>query len=193
MPAKCAFPDRWYVFDINVFKYLLKHCREFELHCTRYPNPKPYQCEVNGKIVNPWGYEITITDINGDVIKIRKAYSPEYDSNHGGRQSLLEKVPMAFPDPDGGYVFDAYAVNNIIISVCGDNWRVAPIINELYNAVRSRTIPTAGQMRKREAQKEQYKQRRLSKFAIEQALLEQMLKEGDITSIIASKYGLHTK
>ena len=193
MSARCAFPGNWHDLDDAFFQWLLENYKQLTLRCTRYPNPEPYQNKENGRIVNPWGYEVIITDINENVIKIRKAYSPKFDSCQGGRQSLLERVPMAFSDPDGGYCFDAYAVNNNIISVCGDNWRVAPIIDELYKAVRSRTIPTANQKRKREAQKEQYKQQQLERFAIEQNLLKRMLKDGDITPIIAHKYGLYTK
>ena len=186
MSAKYVFPKNWRNFDEASVSYILENYGHYKLHCIRYPNPEPYQQTVNCEAVNPYAYRVTITDVNGDVIKIDKAYSPQYDPVLGGKQSLLMYVKN-FSDPDRGFAFDAYQVNEHLFNT-RENYDIAVIIDMLYKAVRARTIPTADQKLAREEKRQQYTQAQLHNANVKKRLLRQMLTAGDITLTVARKY-----
>lgn len=191
MPDKYVFPKKWRDFDEASVSYVLENYGHYKLHCIRYPNPELYQQTINCEAVNPYAYRVTITDVNGDVIKIDKAYSPQYDPVRGGKLSLLMYVKN-FSDPDRGFAFDAYQVNEHLFNT-RENYDVVVIIDMLYKAVRSRTIPTADQKLEREKKRQQQLQQQQHNAGVQKRLLRQMLTAGDITLAVARKYGLRTR
>ena len=181
---KMKFPKDWYYLqDTEIKKYikhLLRNYKNYELKCT------PYDRDNNTGLV------VTITDPKDPEncnVHIEKCLSETY--RRGGRAT---QGWVVFSAGDYGYSYDGYRINGKSVFIDQNNalwperypnkYPLCDDIHKLYMAVRAETIPTY----KQEEQVAQHKADQAKVKKAQRALLNQMFKDGNISTTVFNLY-----
>lgn len=150
-------------------EYLLENSKYFQPDCTPYDEKTD-----SGLIVTMSRDDLTI--------QISRAHSPKRDSSKRGRQA------KPFGIGDYALPYNAYIINGRLVSIVGDTEQecnLANQVHQLYLKMRSKTIPTSGELYQRKIDE---KAQQPLKNTAQQTLLDTMKRNGDISRRVYEKY-----